>query len=137
LKRSFNREGMAMRISSPKLTLGIFSIIVGILIASQMKLNVDQITPVTIQSIIAARNELNSVRNEIVDLEKTIAAKEEELRLLESIGEGEANLVDILCDLHCTNYIAIRYQWKSGADRGDRMTPIVKICLCAVYYRFS
>jgi uncharacterized protein YlxW (UPF0749 family) len=105
---------MAMRISSPKLTLGIFSIIVGILIASQMKLNVDQITPVTIQSIIAARNELNSVRNEIVDLEKTIAAKEEELRLLESIGEGEANLVDILKDDVYKNKVAAGYTSLKG-----------------------
>lgn len=103
-----------MKISRPKLILGLFSILVGILIASQMKLNLDQITPVTVQSIIASRNELSSVRNEILELEKAIAAKEQELAVLESIGKGEANLTDILLDDLNKNMAAAGYTEVKG-----------------------
>ena len=103
-----------MKISSPKLTIGLFSIIVGVLISSQMKLKVDQITPVTVQSIVAARNELSSVRNEISELEKAVINKEQELAILESIGKGDANLTDILKDDVYKNMAAAGYTKLKG-----------------------
>lgn len=103
-----------MKISRPKLTLGLFSIIVGVLISSQMKLKVDQITPVTVQSIIAAKNELNSIRNEVTELEKAIIERQQELAVLESIGKGDANLSDILKDDVHKNMAAAGYTELKG-----------------------
>ncbi|MDX9917629.1 MAG: DUF881 domain-containing protein [Gudongella sp.] len=85
-----------MKSINPKVTIGLFSLIIGVLIASQMKLKVDLITPVTIQSIVAQKNELSSLRNQIDELEKNIEQKERELELLESIDRGEANIYDII-----------------------------------------
>jgi len=87
-----------MNKNNPKFLITIFSVLVGILIASQMKLNVDLLTPVTVKSIIDTRKEIDAVRNETAELEKIIAIREAELATLESINTGEANIIDILED---------------------------------------
>lgn len=85
-----------MKSNNPKLLIAIFSVLVGILIASQMKLNVELLTPVTVKSIMDTRREIEAVRKEIGELEKIIAQREAELGTLESINTGEANIIDIL-----------------------------------------
>lgn len=85
-----------MKITTPKILIIIASIIVGILISTQMKLNLETITPVTIKSIIDSKNELDAIKKEIIHLEETVQAKYKELALLESTLTGEASIVDIL-----------------------------------------
>lgn len=85
-----------MKRNNPKLMITIFSVLVGILIASQMKLNVELLTPVTVKSIMDTREELDAVRNEIGELEKIVSQREAELETLESINTGDANIIDIL-----------------------------------------
>lgn len=85
-----------MKLTTPRLMIIIGSILIGIMISNQMKLNLETITPVTIKSIIDSKNELDSIKREIINLEKTIEAKYKELELLESTQTGEASIVDIL-----------------------------------------
>ncbi|MCR3956189.1 MAG: DUF881 domain-containing protein [Gudongella sp.] len=85
-----------MKRNNPKLMISIFSVLVGILIASQMKLNVELLTPVTVKSIMDTRKQIDSLRNEIVELEMIVAQREAELQTLESISTGDANIIDIL-----------------------------------------
>ncbi|MGM0396372.1 MAG: DUF881 domain-containing protein [Bacillota bacterium] len=85
-----------MKKNDPKLLIALSSVLVGVLIASQMKLNVELLTPVTIKSIIDTRKEIEAVKNEIDELVKITAQKETELQTLESISTGDANIIDIL-----------------------------------------
>lgn len=87
-----------MRKDDPKLIIAIFSILVGVLLASQMKLNLELLAPVTLQSINDTRKELELTRSEINELNRIIDKKEAELATLESIYTGEANIIDILED---------------------------------------
>ena len=81
---------------NPKLIIIIASAIIGLIIASQMKLNLELITPVTVKSIISAKNELTTVKLELTELEKLAEQKREELDALEHITTGEENIIDIL-----------------------------------------
>ena len=85
-----------MKKNNPKLTITLFSVLVGVLLASQMKLNVELLTPVTVKSILDAKKEIVSVRNEIDELEKIALERETKLETLESINTGDANIIDIL-----------------------------------------
>ncbi|WP_422486535.1 DUF881 domain-containing protein [Gudongella sp. DL1XJH-153] len=85
-----------MKKNNPKLIITLFSIFVGVLLASQMKLNVELLTPVTVKSILDTKKEIVSVRNEIGELEKIALQKEAKLETLESINTGDANIIDIL-----------------------------------------
>lgn len=85
-----------MRKSNPKIIIMLFCIIIGIFIATQMKLNVSLYTPVTIKSIQNMKNELVFLNNEIIDLDLIIKQKEEELEILENISLGNENITDIL-----------------------------------------
>lgn len=61
-----------------------------------MKLRVELYTPVTIKSIQNMKTELNSIKNEMAELELLIKQKEEELEILENISLGSENITDIL-----------------------------------------
>lgn len=85
-----------MKKINPKLVIIIASAIIGLFIANQMKLNLEILTPVTVKSIISAKNELSAVKVELVELEKLIEVKLEELKSLENITTGEESIIDIL-----------------------------------------
>lgn len=87
-----------MKNNNPKIILMLFSILIGILIATQMKLKVESIAPVTVKSIQDAKNELNAINNELLELDKIIKQKQDELEILENISMGDKNIVDILRD---------------------------------------
>lgn len=85
-----------MKNQNPKTVITVFSIIVGILISTQMKLKVESIAPVTLKSIQTTKDEINALNNEILEMNKIIEQKEEELEILMNINKGDENIVDIL-----------------------------------------
>lgn len=85
-----------MKKNNPKIILGIFSILVGIFIATQIKMQLEIYSPVTIKTLQATKAEIQSVNNEIAELNKIISIREDELSLLESIAMGDDNIIDIL-----------------------------------------
>ena len=87
-----------MKNNNPKIILTLFSVIIGIFIATQMKLNVQSYAPVTISSIQTMKNEINSINEEIKSLEKAIKNKEEELETLINIAKGDDNIINILSE---------------------------------------
>ena len=74
----------------------LFSIIVGIFIANQMKLNVEYYIPITLESLENTRAEIESVKKEIVELNERLEEKNEHLERLKNISKGEENILDIL-----------------------------------------
>ena len=68
------------------------------LIASQIKLQVDLIVPVTIKSFEDTQNEINLINSEIIELNGIIKQKEEELQILENILVDDRNIEDILLE---------------------------------------
>ena len=87
-----------MKNNNPKIILAFFSILVGMLIASQIKLQVDLIVPVTIKSFEDTQNEINLINSEIIELNGIIKQKEEELQILENILVDDRNIEDILLE---------------------------------------
>lgn len=87
-----------MKNNNPKIILTLFSVIIGIFIATQMKLNVQSYAPVTISSIQTMKSEINSINEEIKSLEKVIKNKEEELETLINIAKGDDNIINILSE---------------------------------------
>lgn len=85
-----------MKKDNPKLIIIIFSFIVGLLIATQMKIKIDSYIPVTLKSIQTMKSEIHSVNKEIAELNREIRSKEEELLVLESISKGDENIIDLL-----------------------------------------
>ncbi len=81
---------------NPKLMILVSSAIIGLFIANGMRLNLDLITPVTVKSIISAKNELSAAKLEVEDLEELIEQKSSELKTLENIASGEENIIDII-----------------------------------------
>ena len=101
-------------INKNKFTLAIFSIIIGIFIATQIRANVEAYVPVTIKSIENTKNEIDTLKREIDELSKVIEAKEEELEVLENIAKGDENIIDVLRnDLH-SNKITSGYTKLEG-----------------------
>ncbi len=85
-----------MKKNNPRFIITAFSIIIGILVAIQMKLKVESIAPVTVKSIQDTKNEINKLNNEILELQEIIKKREQELEILENISKGDQNIVDIL-----------------------------------------
>lgn len=85
-----------MKKINPNLTIIIFSFIVGVLIATQMKMKVESYVPVTLKSIQTMKSEIHSVNKEIAELNREIRSKEEELLVLENISKGDENIIDLL-----------------------------------------
>lgn len=87
-----------MKKDNPKIILAIFSIIIGIFIATQIKMKLEIYAPVTLKSLQTTRNEINAINNEVTELNKMIKLKEEELEILEKIAMGDNNIIDFLLD---------------------------------------
>ena len=81
---------------NPKIILTISSVIIGIIISTLMKANVEYYAPVTIKSIQNMQNEITMTKNEIVELNLVIEEKQKELEVLENISKGDENIIDIL-----------------------------------------
>lgn len=95
--------------TNPKIIITLFSILIGIFIANQMKLNVENYVPVTLKSIESTRNEINLITNELAEMEKIIKEKEEQLEIMENISKGDQNITDILeADLNLNKIISGR-----------------------------
>jgi len=85
-----------MKKYNPKIILTISSVIIGIIISTLMKANVEYYAPVTIKSIQNMQNEITMTKNEIVELNLVIEEKQKELEVLENISKGDENIIDIL-----------------------------------------
>lgn len=86
-----------MKRNNPKIILTLFSIIIGIFIAIQMKLKVENYVPVTLGSIQMMKNEIVTVNKEIKELEKMINNKEDELEILSNTTKGD-DIIDRLSE---------------------------------------
>ena len=85
-----------MKKGNPKMVITLFSVILGVFIATQMKMKVESYAPVTLKSLQVTKNEINNVNNDIAELNKDIRQKEEELEALESISKGDENIINKL-----------------------------------------
>lgn len=81
-----------------KFIIIIFSIVLGILISIQLKANVETYVPITFQSIENSKAEIESIKKELEDLNHIILVKEEELKVLEDIANGDENIINVLQD---------------------------------------
>src|SRR5690625_3596017 len=80
----------------PNLIILIFSLLLGIFMAGQLKQNIPILAPVTLRSIQTSKNEINSVKEEIEDLKSLTFKRNEQLKILESIASGDENIINIL-----------------------------------------
>ncbi|MDR7870078.1 MAG: DUF881 domain-containing protein [Tissierellaceae bacterium] len=104
-----------------KFTIAIFSIIIGIVIATQLKANVEDYVPVTIQSIENAKAEIETIKNELHELDNIIESKEDELEVLVNISKGDENIIDVLqADLY-KNMISSGYVKLQGPGISIKM----------------
>ena len=85
-----------MKKFNPNLTKIIFSFILGLLIATQMKIKVDTYIPATLKSMQTMKSEIHTVNKEIAELNRVIRSKEEELLVLENISQGDQNIIYLL-----------------------------------------
>lgn len=84
------------RINKYSLVIFAFSVLLGIFIAIQFKQSIPSLAPVTLSSIQATRNEINMVNKEIDEFKIMLEDKNEQIKMLESIANGDENIIDIL-----------------------------------------
>ncbi len=89
-------RGDDMKKNNPKIIITLFSIILGIFIILQVKMKLEIYKPITINSLQIAKMEVESIKKEIIELEKVEKQKQEELIVLENISKGDDNIIDIL-----------------------------------------
>jgi len=82
--------------NNPKIVLAIFSIIIGLFISAQMKLNLESFMPVTLRSIQDTRKQIELLNNEIKEYDQIIKQKEDELEVLENIDKNNESIIDLL-----------------------------------------
>lgn len=87
-----------MKKINPKIFIVLFSIILGVFISIQIKMKVEPYRPVTINSLQMSKGEIESIKKEIIELEKLERKKIEELKVFENISEGGNNIIDILIE---------------------------------------
>ena len=104
-----------------KIIIAIFSIIVGIVVSTQLKANVEDYVPVTIQSIENTKVEIENIKKELEDLHIIIESKEEELEVLEDISKGDENIIDVLKDNLYSNMIVSGYVKLKGPGISIKM----------------
>lgn len=85
-----------MKKNSPKIIISIFSIILGLIIVTQIKMGLETYRPITINSLQLAKGEIESIKKDMIELEKLEEQKMEELQILENISKGDDNIIDIL-----------------------------------------
>lgn len=96
LKIMLIRDGGIIVKDQSKLIIFVFSIIIGVFIANQMKSNVEYYIPITLESLENTKAEIEAIKKEIVELNERFEEKEEQLERLKSISKGEENILDIL-----------------------------------------
>lgn len=82
--------------NKPNLAVFAFSVLLGIFIAIQLKQNIPNFAPVTLNSIQATKSEISAINKEIEELEVMIESKNAQIEMLESIASGDENIIDIL-----------------------------------------
>ncbi|HEY8361507.1 MAG TPA: DUF881 domain-containing protein [Tissierellaceae bacterium] len=87
-----------MKSQNPKIILTLFSIMIGIFISTQIKMKLETITPVTVRTLQSMKDEINSLNNEIAELNNTLKVKQEQLAILENIAKGDDNIINVLLD---------------------------------------
>lgn len=92
-----------------KVIIAIFSVLIGIIIATQLKANVEAYVPVTIKSIENTKKEIDIIKNEIQEIEKIIQKREEELEVLKKISAGDEDIIDLFRKELYSNMIASGY----------------------------
>lgn len=85
-----------MKKNNPKIILTLFSVIIGIFIAIQIKINVESYAPATMGSIENIKLEIDRLKIEIEELQVIEKEKEEELKSLENMDQGDENIIDLL-----------------------------------------
>lgn len=85
-----------MKINKTNLVVFGLSIILGIILAIQIKQKVPEMIPVTLKSIESTKNEINALNKEIEELKIMIRDKEEKIEMYESIVDGNENIADLL-----------------------------------------
>lgn len=85
-----------MKVNITNLVILGLSIMIGIVLAVQIKQKVPEIVPATLKSIEATKNEINALNKEIEELKIMIKDKEEKIKMYESIENGDKNIVDLL-----------------------------------------
>lgn len=85
-----------MKKISPKIIISLFSVGLGIFIAMQINMDLETHRPVTIKSLQMTKNEIESIKKELLELEKIERQKQEELIVMESISKGDDNIIDVL-----------------------------------------
>lgn len=83
---------------NPKIILMLFSVIIGVLLATQLKVKVDNYVPATIDAIQSTKSEIEQINIEIKEMEENIKAKEEELEILMNINQGNEDIIDVLSE---------------------------------------
>jgi len=71
---------------------------IGIFISTQIKMKLETITPVTVRTLQSMKDEINSLNNEIAELNNTLKVKQEQLAILENIAKGDDNIINVLLD---------------------------------------
>ena len=84
------------RNNKPNLAVFAFSVLLGIFIAIQLKQNIPNFAPVTLNSIQATKSEISAINKEIEELEVMLESKNAQIEMLESIASGDENIIDIL-----------------------------------------
>ena len=87
-----------MKKNNPKFVIAFFSMILGIFIAIQMKIKVEVYAPVTINALEMTKNEIVNINTEITELNRIIESREEELQILDSIAQGDENIIDLFIE---------------------------------------
>lgn len=98
----------------PNLIILIFSLLLGIFMAGQLKQNIPILAPVTLRSIQTSKNEINSVKKEIEDLKSLTFKRNEQLKILESIASGDENIINILNEELKNSKIAAGFEKVEG-----------------------
>lgn len=96
-----------MKRYNPRIILTMSSVILGIIISTLMKANVEYYVPVTIKSLQNTQNEISVIKNEIAELNTVIEEKQKELETMENVSQGDQDIIDILAgDLKYNRSIA-------------------------------
>lgn len=98
----------------PNFIILIFSLLLGMFMAGQLKQNIPMIAPVSLRSIQMSKNEINSVKEEIADLEELLAKRNKQLEVLENIASGDENIISILEEELKNNKMAAGFEDVQG-----------------------
>lgn len=78
-----------MKMDNPKISIMIFSALLGIILSIQLKIRVDSYAPVTVLALQNMEEEIRAINVEIEELKKITVLREEELENLKLASTGE------------------------------------------------